>query len=245
MVKKVVAINSSKRKKNTYGMIEKLQEKFRNHNIQVDILNLFDYNIIPCVGCESCVRFDKCGLKDDTEKIMEILKGYDGIILSSPVYMGNVSGMMKVFIDRTAKWFHRPELVGKPVMYVVTTAASGIKDTLKYLKGVSVQWGMMPTSSILRTVNTINNNITEEEYINFINHLEMDKENYKPSINQLIMYQVQKVLAIKIHEIDRIFWQQRGWDKKIYYYGKIALYKKIIANLFYNMLYKKVKKVEN
>jgi len=245
MGKRVIAINSSKRKKNTYGILKELKEKFKEQDIDLDILNLFEYNITPCVGCESCVRFDKCGLKDDTEKLMEIFKAYDGVILSSPVYMGNVSGMMKLFIDRTAKWFHRPELVGKPTMYVVTTAASGIKDTTKYLKGVSIQWGLMPTSSITRTVNTIKKDIREEEYIDFINHLKRHRDNYKPSLNQLIMYQVQKVLAIKIHEIDRVFWTERGWNNSIYYYGNISFYKKSIAKIFYNMLYKKVKKVEN
>jgi multimeric flavodoxin WrbA len=41
-------------------------------------------------------------------------------ILSSPIYMGGVSGKLKVFIDRTRKWFHRPELIGKPVLFAAT-----------------------------------------------------------------------------------------------------------------------------
>jgi multimeric flavodoxin WrbA len=130
MYKKVIAINSSKRKRNTYGILEKLKEEFKQRSIEVDIINLFDYEIKECIGCEACLRGNTCPHKDDVSLLMGKLKEYDGIIIGSPIYMGGVSGKLKVLIDRTCKWFHRPELEGKPVLVVSTTAASGLKETL-------------------------------------------------------------------------------------------------------------------
>lgn len=244
--KKVIAINSSKRKMNTYKILREIKEKLKPYDIEVEIINLFDYNFTECIGCELCIRKNKCSLDDDVDIIMNRLRNADGIILSSPVYMGNVCGRMKTFIDRFAKWFHRPELVGKPAMIVVTTAASGLKNTTKYLKDVSIQWGMMPTSIITRKVNNIKDNLIFEEYQGFINHLQEDKIKYKPSLNQIIMYQVQKVLAVKVLDIDKNYWQKNNWINKVYYYdANISIPKKIIGNLFYKILFNKVKKTEN
>jgi multimeric flavodoxin WrbA len=52
MNKKVIAINSSRRKKNTYGILQKLKEDFSKRNIDVEIINLFDHEIKECLGCE-------------------------------------------------------------------------------------------------------------------------------------------------------------------------------------------------
>ena len=243
--KKVIAINSSKRKMNTYNILIGLAEKLENENIDVEIINLFDYKIDSCVGCELCIRGKECPLKDDTEIIMEKLKDSDGIILSSPVYMSNVSGKLKTFLDRTCKWFHRPELVGKPAMVVSTTAGSDLKSTLKYLEKVSTHWGLHVVSKIGRTVSNYDKMREENEFNRFVSHLFMTKSQYSPSLKQLICFQVQKVLAIKILEIDRLYWEEKNWDKKIYFYdSNISLANKLISKAFYNILYSKVNKVK-
>jgi multimeric flavodoxin WrbA len=190
MNKKVIAINSSRRKQNAYGILQKLKVDLGQRNIEVDIVNLFDYEIKDCLGCEQCLRGRCCAQKDDAKLLMDKLKECDGIILSTPIYMGGVSGKLKVFIDRNCKWFHRPELVGKPVLFVATTAASGLKETVKFLEKTAVQWGAFPTGSIGRTINNLNNTIKPNDCDNFINHLFMEKHKYNPRVNQLIFFQV-------------------------------------------------------
>lgn len=245
MIKRVLAINSSRRKMNTYGILEQLKNELEQRDIIVDIINLFDYNIKECLGCEQCLRGKLCIHKDDVNSLMEKLKEYDGIILSSPIYMGGVSGKLKVFIDRTCRWFHRPELVGMPALIVATTAASGLKETIKFLEKTSIQWGAFPTGSIGRTVNTLGNSIEIKEYDNFLKHLFMDKKKYKPKVNQLIFFQVQKVLAEKILTIDKEYWETQKWIDKLFYFDcSISPINKGIAKSFYGMLSKKVVKVE-
>lgn len=60
MHKKVLAINSSLRKMNTYGILEKLKNELRQKQINVDIINLFDYDIKECIGCEQYLRGKTC-----------------------------------------------------------------------------------------------------------------------------------------------------------------------------------------
>lgn len=245
MYKKVIAINSSRRKQNTYSILQKLKAALQEKNIEVEIVNLFDYEVKDCLGCEQCLRGRGCPHKDDAQLLMDKLKEYDGIILSSPIYMGGISGKLKVFIDRTCRWFHRPELVGKPVLLVATTSASGLKETIKYLEKTAVQWGAFPTGSIGRTVRTINNNINPNEYDNFVKHLFMDRKKYNPNINQLIFFQVQKVLAEKILPVDKKYWKEKNWLNKLYYFDcGISPLNKVISRSFYKMLSKKVVKVE-
>ncbi|MFX1313911.1 MAG: NAD(P)H-dependent oxidoreductase, partial [Promethearchaeota archaeon] len=65
-----------------------------------ELINLYDYNIEDCIGCWSCSELGKCFKNDDFEHLFEKVKEADIIILGSPVYWGNISGIMKTFFDR-------------------------------------------------------------------------------------------------------------------------------------------------
>lgn len=241
-MKKVIAINSSKRKKNTYNILVQIKEILQQNNIEVEIINLYDYDIDTCVGCEVCVLKDKCVLKDDIYAIFDKMKESDGIILSSPVYLQGVSGKMKIFIDRTCSWFHRPPLEGKPMLCVATTKGSGLKSTLKYLESVVTQWGGFDAGSIGRNIRNIEENVTDKELQKFITLLSSEKSEYKPNMNSLINFQVQKVLSKHMIEVDREYWHNRGWHDKIYYFDcKINPIKKVFCNVFYKMMSKAMK----
>lgn len=245
MNKKVIAINSSKRKKSTYGLILQVKNLMKDKDIQVDIINLFDYRINECLGCEMCLRNGSCNIKDDCQSLMQVLTEYDGIILSTPVYMNNISGKLKVFIDRTCRWMHRPELTSIPIMFLVSTAASGSRRTLEYLENISLQWGTFATDKIYRKVNTLNTPIDIKECNGFVKHILMNKEDYKPSLKQLMQFQVQKILADKILPKDKEYWEMKGWMDKSYFYDtKISPVNLFISKTFYKFLSSRIKKVE-
>jgi multimeric flavodoxin WrbA len=69
-------------------------------------------------------------IDDDVSKINEKLIQADGIIFSTPVYMENLSGILKTFIDRNYKWCHRSDLLRKPCLCDATTNGSGLENTL-------------------------------------------------------------------------------------------------------------------
>ena len=240
---KVIAINSSNRKMNTYNIIFAVKELLKNHDIDVEIINLFDFDIKTCIGCEQCLIKGECVLTDQVSDIMEKIKSCDGIILTSPVYMENVSGKLKTFIDRTCSWFHRPPIYGKPVLVIATTKGSGLKSTLKYLERVVIQWGGFNAGEIGRSIRNIDNKVTESECENFIKHLRLEKENYKPALDALINFQVQKVLAFRMKGLDSQYFKENGWNAQAYYFKcKINIFKRLIATSFGKFLNKVVNK---
>ena len=106
-----------------------------------------------------------------------------------------------------------------------------------------IQWGGFNAGKIGRTIRTIDNKITESECKNFIEHLNMKKENYKPSLNALINFQVQKVLAYKLISLDVEYWEGKGWNVDVYYFKcRINIFKKLIATNFGKFLNKVVNK---
>lgn len=245
----IVVINGSKRIGNTYKFIKKIEQYYtsENENIKFSYINLGEYNINACLGCETCIIMDKCPLdnKDDFDKIVKKLMESDKIILSSPVYLMQISGLLKIFIDRTCRWFHRPQLVGKPILVVSTTASSGLKNTIKYLESVIIQWGAIPVGSLKRKVTNYNNDFSKKELKILSQFINFDINNYTPSFSQLTMYQVQKVLANKIIEMDKDYWIQKGWMNQPYFnHANIPLVKKYYSNLFFKMLNKRIKPVQ-
>ena len=121
--KQVVAILGGKRDGNTHNLLKYLEKRLNQNAIPIDlaIINLNDREIQDCKGCENCVLGNGCVIQDDMPQIMAIMEKADGIIIASPVYNNNVSGKMKMFIDKTVKWAHSPVLTSKPYVGVLTT----------------------------------------------------------------------------------------------------------------------------
>jgi FMN-dependent NADH-azoreductase len=57
----------------------------------------------------------------------------DGIVLATPNYSFQVSGLMKVFLDRLGFAFHRPRFHGKAFTSIVTQGIFGGGKVVKYL----------------------------------------------------------------------------------------------------------------
>ncbi len=243
--KKVIALNGSSRKRNTYRILQELGERFTAAGIDFELLHLKEYDIRHCRGCERCITSGRCPLEDDFERLQRTLTGANGLVLSSPVYIGSVSGRLKVFFDRTCSWYHRPVLVGRPVLLAATTAGSYASYTAKYMKRTAIGWGMHPAGFVLRTVRTLNNPVSEGEYGEFLRCLSLPSSQYRPGLAQLIHFQVQKVLALKILDIDSAYWKKKGWDRSLYYYRcRIGPLKRLFSVLFYRLLFSRVKKTD-
>lgn len=113
---KIIAINGSPRKgKNTAIMLQTALDAAAELGAVTELVELSDYHLKFCTGCNSCLRNTSCAITDDDNQLLhEKLLAADGVILGSPCYFGNVSGIMKNFMDRT-RCFHmvRPVLKGK------------------------------------------------------------------------------------------------------------------------------------
>jgi len=104
---KVIAINGSHRKgKNTATMLKWVLREIEVNNIETELIELTDYKITLCRACNFCLKKPDCSIEnDDMINLAGKMLSADGIVIGSPVYFTNVTGLMKVFIDRT-RWMH-------------------------------------------------------------------------------------------------------------------------------------------
>jgi len=137
---KIIAImGSPKGKGSGYRIVKMIEDRMKAMgDVEFEYLFLKDANLRPCTGCYTCMAKgeDKCPLKDDRSAIEQMLLEADGIILSSPVHVANVSGLMKNFMDRFAYTNHRPRFYRQKVLTVVNMAGTDKKEALLALKYV-------------------------------------------------------------------------------------------------------------
>lgn len=241
-MKHVVAVNGSPRKTTTHKLLVEIADLLVDQDIEVTTINLSDYQIEDCIGCELCIRkTSQCFHKDDSQTILSQLVAADGLILASPVYVMNITGRLKSLIDKTASWIHRPPMVGKPMLSVAVTAGAGLKEVQGYLEKVAVQWGLHPTGRIGRSMMD-QSPLSQADVSSFVWHLNNPPSSYKPSLSQVNQYQVQKALALNVLAIDREYWIERGWDKQPYYYScHISVGKRCIAWSLYQLLSRRIR----
>ncbi|WP_415716258.1 flavodoxin family protein [Maridesulfovibrio sp.] len=103
---KVASILGSPRKKGTSARIAQAFTDFmteKGAEVVEYYLNGMSYK--GCQGCEVChSKQDCCVLKDDLTPALDSMREVDVLVLSTPVYYGDISGQFKMLIDRT--WSH-------------------------------------------------------------------------------------------------------------------------------------------
>jgi multimeric flavodoxin WrbA len=68
--------------------------------IQTYALNQLNYR--GCQACMTCkTKLDRCVLKDDLTAVLEAVREADVLVMATPIYMLDIAGQLKCFIDRT------------------------------------------------------------------------------------------------------------------------------------------------
>ena len=112
---KVLGINGSPhREGNTAHALRDALAAIEAEGIETAYISLADLDIHPCKGCFAC-REGECVQVDDMQSLVDAMYHCDGLILASPVYMGLITGQMKVMMDRTVLFRTRGrfDLTGK------------------------------------------------------------------------------------------------------------------------------------
>ncbi|MBQ4522011.1 MAG: flavodoxin family protein [Lachnospiraceae bacterium] len=130
----IVIINGSHRKHGATAQIlnEMYQRLKQYRDVEVEMIHVADLELKYCVGCGTCYKTGECIFKDDIENLSWKIENADGIILGSPTYASNVSGQMKVIIDR-GHFVMEQLLYGKYAISVTTYENYGGRDTAKIL----------------------------------------------------------------------------------------------------------------
>jgi multimeric flavodoxin WrbA len=89
-----------------------------------EVVHLKELNIEHCDGTQVCQDKD-CYKKDDMADLLEKCSDADAIVISSPTYYSNVSGMLKDFIDRSLPAYFKGYFKGKPGFSIVAEMYDG------------------------------------------------------------------------------------------------------------------------
>jgi len=87
---------------NTYVIIDEFAKGAKEAGAEVEVVLLAEKKINNCIACMKCWTKTpgKCSLKDDMAGLLEKFMQSDLVVMATPVYVHNVSGIMKTFLDR-------------------------------------------------------------------------------------------------------------------------------------------------
>jgi multimeric flavodoxin WrbA len=116
---KILVLNSSPRKadrSNSTQLANRFAAAAHKGGAEITTFNLNDLTYRGCQACDRC-RVGKgtpCTLRDDLTPVLNAVYDTDILVLSTPVYFGDVTAAMKAFIDRS-RAFLKPDFKTNPV----------------------------------------------------------------------------------------------------------------------------------
>ncbi len=163
-MKNVVIISSSMRKGNSDKLCDEFENGAKENNNVIQI-NLRDINLKFCVSCCDCYNIGKCRLNDDMNSLYETIKNADVLVFATPIYFGEMSGQLKVFLDRLYPIYQK--LQAKEA-YIIATCyqndKSFIDDSILGIKRFLEDAGNIKLQKIIYGENTDEiDDITEEQ----------------------------------------------------------------------------------
>jgi multimeric flavodoxin WrbA len=119
---RIVVINGSPKGKesNTNRMVDSFLKGAQSEGAETINIFLSEKEIKHCKGCHICWQRGplQCVTNDDMLEVITQMGGADLIAFASPVYFGNISGMLKAFMDRMT-------MIGSPHQQKAAAAADG------------------------------------------------------------------------------------------------------------------------
>jgi multimeric flavodoxin WrbA len=223
---KVLVIMGSPRKGNTYHAAERIREIMQEKaRVDWEYVMLRDLNLEQCRGCANCIVKGEefCPVNDDVSGLTRRMHDADGVIFASPVYSLQVTGLMKVFIDRHSYILHRPRFFGKKALILATAGAVGISEVLKYLDAVVHMWGFEVVGKagifeefIPGTRQLENDQRLREAAEEFHASLQR-KSPPRPGFMDIIVFHGLRATFDELGEVfpaDRTYWGEKGWMEK-------------------------------
>lgn len=124
-MKQILFICGSMRNGNCKTILEEIQQKFWL-DYSTELIFLRDYGITNCHGCMQCRNTDnnQCIKGDKVHLIIDKIMDSEIIVLATPNYFYNVSGITKDFIDKTVPYYENGTLKGKKFLFVYTGEAA-------------------------------------------------------------------------------------------------------------------------
>jgi multimeric flavodoxin WrbA len=196
----------------------------QNHEtLEIETLYLGHQDISPCRGCRVCFYQgeDKCPLKDDLLAVKTKMIQADGILIASPVYVDDVSGIVKNWIDRLAHVCHRPEFAGKCAYLVATVGSTPTDHAMRTMTVALSSWGFHIVGKAGFKIGALMK--PDEMRARFQQETEKIAKKFfwaihnqswaNPSFMSLMMFKIQQRAWHRAspETIDARYWNGKGW----------------------------------
>lgn len=136
----ILVLNGSPRPKgNTKQMIEAFKKGAESSGHQINVADVCQMKIGGCIACEYCHTKGNgiCIQKDDMQKIYDLLKEAEMLVIASPIYYHGISGQLKCVIDRfySAAYPRKPKSLKKVAMILSSGDANMYDGALFSFRG--------------------------------------------------------------------------------------------------------------
>jgi multimeric flavodoxin WrbA len=237
-MKILILVGSFRRNGNTdqlTGLINAhLQAEAQAHQVDLETETIYlgQQNLQFCRGCRICFNRgeEHCPVKDDLLAIKAKMLSADGILLASPVYVDDVSGITKNFIDRLCHVCHRPQFSGKVAYLVATTGSTRTGKTLDTMKMAVRTWGFHVVGQSGYKMGALMKREETRAYFepraaqaaHQLFQAIYQRTYRKPAFYSLMMFKIQQ-MSWKAKGVpgtlDYQYWQQQGWiePKRTFY----------------------------
>ncbi|MDF1576574.1 MAG: flavodoxin family protein [Bacteroidales bacterium] len=243
---KITAFVGSARKKHSYQAAENFLKHLQSlGDVEYEVVALSEYNLKLCRGCKLCLDKGEelCPLRDDRDLLLNKITQSDGILLASPNYSFQVSGVMKVFLDRFAYLFHRPRYFGKTCTSIVAQGVYGGHKIVKYLDFVGNALGFKVVRGlVIKTLEPMTEEARQKtdraikkqagKY-----YAKLKKQEYpKPSLFRLMLYRMSRnSMKMMLDENFRdytYFTEQGRFESDYYYPVNLDIFRRAMGRLF-------------
>ena len=136
---KILAFNGSSHKDgNTASLLKEYLKGAESSSANTKMYNLYDLSYNDCVGCNGCKSMEdkaKCAQKDDLKNIYDEIYDADHIVIGSPVYMWQMNGRTKDFVDRFLPFLkqdYSSRIKGKKLSLLFTQGAAEKNAFMNY-----------------------------------------------------------------------------------------------------------------
>ena len=101
MNKKVLIVSTSIRKgSNSEILAQEVERGALDAGNEVEFVSLAGREIGFCRGCLACQKTGNCVIRDEMDALIGKVREADAIVFATPIYYYEMSGQMKVFLDR-------------------------------------------------------------------------------------------------------------------------------------------------
>jgi multimeric flavodoxin WrbA len=133
-MKAICIVGSPHERGSTAFLVSRVMEGMCAAGVEATMHILGSMHIGYCDGCRTCETSRRCVLRDDMDVVLAGIMEADIVLLASPSYWGDVTGQMKVFIDRSlplcnAVTGESPVPAGKAGVAVATRAGRSRGET--------------------------------------------------------------------------------------------------------------------